>query len=138
MVLQRNTTSYTASNVTLEYGAGTIDVEADSVTELQAYMREEFYENNPVFAEGSGLTVKYGFVTFDEGSQLGRYMLGGLAGGEAKMVIRAEFFDAAGNSLSAINAEGTISGGFFGGDAGSGLRGAAKEIAAYAAANFAR
>lgn len=64
-------------------------------------------------------------------------MLGGLAGGEAKMVVRAEFFDAAGNSLAVINAEGTISGGFLGGDAGSGLRGAAKEIAAYAAANFA-
>ena len=55
-------------------------------------------------------------------------MLGGLAGGEAKMVVRAEFFDAAGNSLAVINAEGTISGGFLGGDAGSGLRGAAKKL----------
>ncbi|MBC2777864.1 DUF4410 domain-containing protein [Parasphingopyxis marina] len=139
MVISPNRTAYTAQSVTLEYDGGTIDVEQDSVDELQRYMDEEFFgdaQNAAAFARGSELTVRYGFMTFDEGSQAARYFLGGLGGGEARMVVRAEFFDPQGNSLAVIQSEGRLGGGFFGGDAGSAIRGAAREIATYAVDNF--
>jgi hypothetical protein len=53
------------------------------------------------------------------------------------MVVVAEFFDPAGKSLAKIQSEGTVSGGFFGGDSDSAIKGAAKKIAAFAEDNFA-
>lgn len=140
MILTPNTSEYRTSNVTLEYGGGTVEVEQESVVELQRYMREEFFdpERGAIFSEGEGLRVQYGFVTFDEGSQAARYFLGIVGGGEAEMTVRARFYDAEGNLLAEIQPTGRVSGGFFGGDAGSALRNIAIETAEYAAANFAQ
>ena len=103
---------------------------------LDKYLRNHLFDGDEGFAEGmEGLTVKYGFIGYEEGSQAARYLAGPIAGG-AKMVIVAEFFDAEGNSLSKIQSEGTVSGGFFGGDSDSAINGAAKQIATYAKDNF--
>ena len=138
MVLTPNQSQYRTDTVKLEYGGGTVEVEEASVTELQRYMREEFFERTPIFSPGEGLTVRYGFYTFDEGNQAARYFLGGIGGGEAEMVVRAQFIDPQGNVLAETQATGRVSGGFFGGDAGSAFRNVAKELAAYAEATFAQ
>jgi hypothetical protein len=137
MVVAPNRSDFNTQSVTLRYEGATLDVEQESVDELQKYMKEEFFGKKGAFTEGPGMTVKYGFMTFDEGSQAARYLLLGIGGGEAKMVVRAEFLDADGHSLAVIQSEGRLNGGLFGGDAGSAIHGAAKEISAYASENFA-
>ena len=138
MVIAPNTTACKAKQVTLSYENATVQVEDECVAELKRYMEDEFFGKEALFTRGEQLTVKYGFMTFDEGSQAARYFLSGLGGGEAKMVVGAEFFDAQGNSLAKIQSEGRLGGGFFGGDAGSAIKKAAQEIADYAEATFAQ
>lgn len=137
IVMVPNTSDYAASAVALEYDGGTVEVEDGKVALLEKYLRNHLFDDGSAFAEGmNGLTIKYGFIGYEEGSQAARYLAGPIAGG-AKMVIVAEFFDAEGNSLSKIQSEGTVSGGFFGGDSDSAINGAAKKIAGYAKENFA-
>lgn len=136
LVVMPNTSEYRSGSVTLEYGGATVEAEDKGVSELKAYMEKAFFEKG-LFEKGEGLTVRYGFMTYDEGSQAARYFLGGLGGGEAKMVVGAEFYDNDGQLLAKIQSEGRLSGGFFGGDASSAIEAAAKEVAEFAAANFA-
>lgn len=136
IVLAPNSTHYTSSNVSLVYDNATIKVEDKKVELLNKYLEEALFNSDAAFAKGDGLTIKYGFIGYDEGSQAMRYLAGPLAGG-AKMVIVAEFFDPAGNSLAKIQSEGTVAGGFFGGDSDSAIKGAAKKIAKFAEENFA-
>ena len=136
IVQAANTSNYSATAVQLVYDDATVQVEQEKVELLNGYLAEAMFENDKSnFVPGEGLTVKYGFVGYDEGSQAARYFAGGLAGG-AKMVIVAEFLDAEGNSLSKIQSEGSVAGGFFGGDSDSAIKGAAKQIAKYARENF--
>ena len=136
IVLAANTTNYTASKVALVYDNATVKVEDKKVALLNKYLEQALFDSDARFAKGEGLTIKYGFIGYDEGSQAMRYLAGPLAGG-AKMVIVAEFLDPAGNSLAKIQSEGTVSGGFFGGDSDSAIKGAAKKIANFAEENFA-
>lgn len=137
IVMVPNTSDYSASAVSLEYDGGTVEVEEGKVELLEKYLRNHLFDDGSAFAEGmNGLTIKYGFIGYEEGSQAARYLAGPIAGG-AKMVIVAEFFDAEGNSLAKIQSEGSVSGGFFGGDSDSAINGAAKQIASYAKDNFA-
>lgn len=136
MVVTPNQSDFRSQTVDLVYGGATVSAEDEGVTELKRYMEEAFYEKG-LFSRGAGLTVKYGFMTYDEGSQAARYFLGMIGGGEAKMVVGAEFYDTNGNLLARIQSEGRLNGGFFGGDASSAVKKAAQEIANYAAANFA-
>ena len=139
LILTPNTSSYRTTTATLIYGGGTIDVEEDSVKELKHYMREEFFlERDPLFSEGPGMRVEYGFMQFDEGSQAARYFLGFVGGGDAEMVVRVRFYDPDGNLLAEIQPTGRVSGGLLGGDAGSALRNIAIETATFAEQNFAQ
>jgi hypothetical protein len=136
IVLAPNSANYKSSNVALVYDNATVKVEDKKVALLNKYLEEALFDSDAVFAKGEGLTIKYGFIGYDEGSQAMRYLAGPLAGG-AKMVIVAEFLDPAGNSLAKIQSEGTVAGGFFGGDSDSAIKGAAKQIAKFAEQNFA-
>jgi hypothetical protein len=136
IVLAPNSTNYTSPAVALVYDNATVQVEDKKVALLGKYLEEALFDADPAFAKGQGLTIKYGFIGYDEGSQAMRYLAGPLAGG-AKMVIVAEFFDPNGKSLAKIQSEGTVSGGFFGGDSDSAIKGAAKKIAKFAEENFA-
>jgi hypothetical protein len=136
IVLAANTTNYQSSNVALVYDNATVKVEDQKVALLSKYLEEALFDKDAVFAKGEGLTIKYGFIGYNEGSQAMRYLAGPIAGG-AKMVVVAEFLDPTGKSLAKIHSEGTVSGGFFGGDSDSAIKGAAKKIAAFAEENFA-
>jgi hypothetical protein len=136
IVLAANSTNYKSSQVALVYDNATVKVEDKKVALLNKYLEEALFDSKAVFTKGDGLTIKYGFIGYEEGSQAMRYLAGPLAGG-AKMVVVAEFFDPNGKSLAKIQSEGTVSGGFFGGDSDSAIKGAAKKIAKFAEENFA-
>ena len=136
MVVMPNESTFRSPTVALVYGGATVQAQDEGVTELKEYMEKAFFEKG-LFSKGDGLTVKYGFMTYDEGSQAARYFLGGIGGGEAKMVVGAEFYDKSGKLLAKIQSEGRLNGGFFGGDSSSAIKKAAQEVADYAKANFA-
>jgi uncharacterized protein YcfL len=125
-----------AQSVTLDYQAAGAAVTADAAAYLQSKMQDAFFGKDAAFTHGKDLTIRYRFVGFDRGSRLSRYLLGGLAGGEAQMVIEAEFVAPDGTVLSKIQSQGRVNAGFFGGSSNSAIDGAVKEIRDYALANF--
>lgn len=125
-----------AQSVKLEYEQGGAAVTQDAAAYLQRKMEEAFFGPNQPFTRGNDLTVRYRFVGFDRGSRISRYLLGGLAGGEAEMVIEAEFVRPDGTVLAKVQSQGRVNAGFFGGSSNSAIDGAVKEIRDYAIANF--
>lgn len=119
--------------VALEYDASTVGVPDDAIAKTKEYMAEEFFTgDDAVFRQGSeGVTIKYGYIGFKQGSRVGRWLLGPLVNSNAKMVLRAQFFDAGGAKIGEVQSEGTVGGGFFGGSSSSAIKRAVKEIATY-------
>jgi hypothetical protein len=116
----------------------TVGVPDEAIARTKEYMREEFFTGKKaVFREGKGgIGIRYGYIGYKEGSRVGRYFLGPLANSNAKMVLRAEFFDAAGNKIGEVQSQGDVGGGFFGGSHNSAIKRAVREIADYARATF--
>jgi len=124
--------------VQLVYENATVGVPDDAVANTKEYMNEAFFSgDHPVFHKGlNGISVHYGYIGFKKGSRFGRYMLGGLGNGGANMVLRAEFYDAAGNKIGEVQSTGKITGGFLGGSSNSAIKKAVKEVADYAESQF--
>jgi hypothetical protein len=136
MVEKAPTTQYRVATANLVYDAATIPVEDGTQQYLQTKMKEAFLtDKNAVFTEGSELTVRYHFVGHNEGSRVGRWLTGGLAGG-SKTYIEANFMDQAGTQVGSVRSEGSVGLGIAGGSAKSGIDGAVKKIAQYAAVTF--
>ena len=125
-----------AQSLKLDYEAGGAPVTSDAAAYLQHKMQQAFFQAGGPFAQGDDLTLRYRFIGFDKGSRLSRYFLGGLAGGEAQMVIQAEFVGRDGKVLAKIQSQSRVNGGAFGGSSNSAIDGAVKEIRDYAVANF--
>ena len=134
MVLEKNSSNYSSNVVNLVYEEATVPVDPGKQALLAKYMDDAFTDVG--FTLGEGLTMRYGFIGYDEGSQAARYFLGGIGGGEAKMVLRAEFYDRDGNKLASVQSEGRLAGGLLGGDSDTAMMKAAEELADYAKANF--
>jgi len=128
----------TANAVNLVYGDSTVDVSEDAVAYLRNRMEQAFYTSEAPFARGNDVTVRYRFLTYDRGSRAARYFLGGLAGGEAKMLVEAEFLSPAGERLALVRAEGEVGAGAFGGSHNSAIDQAVQEIREYADTAFRR
>lgn len=94
-----------------------------------------FGGESPIFTAGDGLTVRYRYVGFNEGSRVGRYLAPGIAGG-SKIVLEADFVDQSGNVMSTVRGEAEVGGGFAGGSNKTGIDKAVQEIAEYASAKF--
>jgi len=136
LVQQPASSRFHAQSVTLSYQGGGAAATDDAAAYLQQKMKEAFFEKDAPFSQGNELTVRYRFVGFDRGSRMSRYFLGGLAGGEAEMVIEAEFVAPDGKVLAKVQSQGRVQGGFFGGSSNSAIDGAVKEIHDFAVANF--
>lgn len=118
------------------YDDSSVSVDANNLEYTAKKMEEAFYAgDSPIFTRGSGLTVKWRYVGFNEGSRLGRYVLPGIAGG-SKILLEADFVDGNGAILSTVRGEAEVGGGFAGGSNKTGIDKAVKEIATYAAAKF--
>lgn len=136
MVEQPNTSSLRTSTASIAYDKSNVPVDDDNITYTQKRMETEFFGGKvPLFAKGDGITIKYRYIGFDEGSQAARYFLGPIAGG-SKILLEVDFIAPDGTLLSKVRGEGTVSGGFFGGSNKSGIDQAVKKVAEFAAANF--
>lgn len=136
LVEQPKTGSYRTATALVTYDGSNVPVDDDNVSYTQERMEKEFFGGDvPLFAKGEGITVKYRYIGFDEGSQAARYLLGPIAGG-SKILLEADFLGPDGSLLAQVRGEGSVSGGFFGGSNKSGIDQAVEKIAEYAAANF--
>jgi hypothetical protein len=136
MVETPNTSSYKTSTASISYDTSNVDVDQENIDYTQNEMQEAFFGGDkPLFSEGSGITVKYRYIGFDEGSQALRYLAGPIAGG-SKVLLEVDFIDSNGTMLSQVRAEGSVSGGFFGGSNKSGIKQAVNKVADYASKEF--
>ncbi|TXC73937.1 hypothetical protein FSZ31_04240 [Sphingorhabdus soli] len=136
MVEEPNTTSYRTQSATVEYDKSTVAVDAENITYTQRKMEEAFFGGDtPLFARGDGMTVRYRYIGFEEGSQVGRYLTAGIAGG-SKIVMEVDFVGPDGQLLAQVRSEGSVSGGFFGGSNKTGIDKAVKKAADYASSQF--
>jgi hypothetical protein len=113
-----------------------VAVDAENLTYTQRELEKAFFEGEaPLFQRGQGLTVRYRYVGFNEGSRLGRYLTGGITGG-SKVVLEVDFVNPDGTVMSTVRGEGTVSGGVLGGSNKSGIDKAVKRVAEYAATHY--
>ena len=125
-----------AQTASIGYEEGTVKPPEATVAKMKQFLEQRFFQGKaPKFTPGSELVIKWGFIGHDAGSQFTRWFIG-FGAGSAKTVVRAEFFDAAGNKVGSIQADGSVSGGFFGGSGDEALKQVAEQIAKYAEANF--
>lgn len=122
--------------VSLIYEEATVKVPDATTAKMKQTLEQRFFSGKTAkFHPGNDLVIKWGFIGYDPGSQFTRWFIG-FGAGEAKMVVKADFFDAQGNKLASIQADGSVSGGFFGGSSDDGLNQVADQIAKYAEVNF--
>lgn len=85
-----------------------------------------------VLQNGPGVTLKYRFIQYNEGSRFSRYMWGGIGNaGEASVMIEVSYLDPQNNVLGKIQTEGRIGSGLFGGSSDNAIEKAADEVANY-------
>lgn len=131
-----NSSDYRTSNALVVAGQSAVEIDEDNTEYTERKMRQAFFEGDaPIFVEGDGITAKYRYVAFDEGSQALRYLAGPIAGG-SKVLLEVEFIGPEGKTLAVVRGEGSVSGGFFGGSNKSGIDKAIDKIAAYAEKEF--
>lgn len=136
MVEQPKSGTFRTSQATILYDKSNVPVDDDNITYTQERMEKAFFGGEtPLFAKGAGITVRYRYIGFDEGSQAARYFLGPIAGG-SKILLETDFIGPDGTLLAQVRGEGSVSGGFFGGSNKSGIDQAVEKIAEFAAANF--
>lgn len=121
---------------TVEFDNGGVPIDNDNRAYTQEKLEQElFMGDSPIFAKGDGLTVKWRYVGFNEGSRLGRYLTGGIGGG-SKVVLEVDFINQSGEILATVRGEGSVGGGLFGGSNKTGIDKAARHVADYAASNL--
>lgn len=113
-----------------------VDVDAENMAYTQQELEKALFSGEaPLFKQGDGLTVRYRYVGFDEGSRLGRYLTAGITGG-SKVTLEVDFIGPDGAVLSTVRGEGSVNGGAFGGSNKSGIDKAVKKVAEYAATQY--
>lgn len=125
----------TYSTLRLESGADTVTIPADARAHFEKRLNEYLFAANSGFTPGDGLTLRYRFIQFDEGSRALRYLLG-FGAGKGKMTAEVVFLDKEQKELAKINVEGEINMGFFGGDFDEAISRAARQVADYAIKTF--
>ncbi len=125
---------YASSNINIIRNNSAIQIPSDASSYFDEKLKEELMKN---FSSGNDLTLKYRFISFQEGDRLKRYISGGIGNwGEAAVIIEAEFFDNQGNKLGEIQIDGKISSGIFGGGINYALDRIVTELSNYVFSNF--
>lgn len=124
------------SAATLTYDESSVPVDTDNLSYTQRKLDQALFGGtSPLFQRGNGLTVRYRYVGFNEGSRVGRYLAPGIAGG-SKIVLETDFVAPDGTVMATVRGEGEVRGGFLGGSNKTGIDKAVREIADYAARHF--
>jgi hypothetical protein len=120
----------------LEYDDSSVPVDQNNIDYTTRAMDAALFDGEtPIFRRGDGITVRYRYVGFNEGSRVGRYLTAGI-GGSSKVLLEADFVGPNGTLLARVRGEGSVSGGLFGGSNKTGIDKAVEEIADYAARTF--
>jgi len=132
-----------APDATLKTGSVTVSEDGSPVKipdEVRAAFQEKLTDQlykDGAFIAGPGLQLQYRFIQFNPGNQFTRWFWGGIGNaGEGSMTIQAKYLDDQNRELAAIQAEGRIGSGFFGGAFGFAIDKAATEIADYTKQHF--
>jgi hypothetical protein len=108
----------------------------DSISSrFQVILDEALYDENH-FRRGPQLTIRWKITAVDEGNRAARYFAGVFGAGKGKMIVAAKFFDQRGRQVGAIQSDGHISMGAFGGSYQSVMSVCADVIAKYARVHF--
>jgi len=93
---------------------------------------------NAVSMQQGTITINVNIVTFDEGSQAGRWLAGGIGEmGKGEIVLETTFIDSRSkNEIGKIRTHGDVVGGFLGGSIDSAYSNALSEVVSFAAKNF--
>jgi hypothetical protein len=95
-------------------------------------------EDDVGFKKGNDLTIKYKFISYNEGNRFERWFTGGLMGsGKASLIVEASFVNKKGIEIGKVKTQGKIGGGFLGGSVDHALENAAEEISRYASQFYA-
>ena len=126
LVIESPTGGIEASTITIREAEPSVMVPASSSGRLLNELNDHLVGEH--FAVGPDLVLEVEFVKHDLGSRFWRWCVG-FGIGKGGVRVQARYFDAEGNKLAAIEAEGTTQGGFFGGSNETAIDMAAKEIA---------
>ena len=108
----------------------------DSISSrFQVLLDQALYDENH-FRRGPQLTIRWKITAVDEGNRAARYFAGLFGAGKGKMIVAAKFFDQKGHQVGAIQSDGHISMGAFGGSYQSVMSVCADVIAKYARVHF--
>jgi hypothetical protein len=112
----------------------------DARTKFRQKLDKRFYGGG-LFARGDELTLRYNFMEFEPGSQLGRLLLGVTnADSEANMTVQVIYLGADGKELSKVQVSSRLTGGVLslGGFLDQAMDRAADKVREFTEANFAR
>jgi hypothetical protein len=127
--------SFTAAHVVEEQS--NVAVPSEVATAFKTSLGKKLYDAGKFTPGDNGLVVKYHFVQYAAGSRAERWLTGGIGNaGESSTMVKVNFQTPNGAQLGAIEVEGHIGSGFFGGSTDDALDKATDQIVAYAVANF--
>jgi hypothetical protein len=127
---------YKANTVNITRNTATTTVPVEYQTHFEKTLKNKL-EQDHNFGTGNDLTIRYRFLQCDEGSQFGRWFLGGFGNvGEGSLTIEAKFYNKLGTEIGKVNAEGKIGSGIVGGSFNDAVETAAESLAEYVAKNF--
>ncbi|MEM8988225.1 MAG: DUF4410 domain-containing protein [Pseudomonadota bacterium] len=130
-------TGQSFSNVKIVAGDDTVGIDPKAGQRFEETLSNLLFGEHGRFSRGEGMTIKYRFIQYDEGSQVARYLIG-LGAGKGELTTEITFLDSEGNEMAKIQAGGQIIGGLFGGSFTQAVDRAAMEAADYANENFAQ
>ena len=115
-----------------------VSVNHKSLEVFEKRLNNKLYESKEgAYKKTDDLIVQYRFIQMQEGSQMGRWLTGGIGNiGESNMTVEIRLFDKNKKQLGKFLTEGKISSGFFGGSLDSALERSADEAAYYIRSQF--
>ncbi|MGB7370785.1 MAG: hypothetical protein WA907_05995 [Erythrobacter sp.] len=120
----------------LQYDESAVPVDQDNLEYTAEKMENALFDgDSPIFSRGDGITIRYRYVGFNEGSRVGRWLTGGI-GGQSKVLLEVDFVDQSGDVVARVRGEGGVGGGLAGGSNKTGIDKAIAEVAEYAARTF--
>ena len=125
----------TYNTVRIEAGTDAVAVKQSGRNTFERELKNYLYSKGSGFTPGDALTIRYRFLTYDEGDQMQRWASSGLIG-KGELNLEAVFLDKQQHELGKIAIDGSLSIGLLGGDFNDVIDKAAKNLADYAIKTF--
>lgn len=137
VVLDAPDTDVGFSEVTIVARNPTVRVPQSVTDVFESELRQDLFTLGP-FSPGTGLELRYSFVSHEEGNRFARWFWGGIGNsGEASVTVLVVYLDGDGREVASTQVEGRIGSGFLGGSIEDAIRQAASDVAGYTINNFA-